>query len=283
FASGPEEALTAVQKQRKLNTWQADLALLANSCQLPVQPPKARFIDFPVTIVNLGVVKSEPAKVVLLGDKKTLAEADVPPLRPGEQRVVTMRLDGRLPKVRFEIRQQEPDFDPANDALDLWLWERAGQGAAAKASAKVLLPPADAAPFWVADDVPASAKRVGDWNWHEAPALLSPRSHPASLVKGPSLHYFLRAAQPLVLGPKDNLVQYVYLDPKNPPRQIVLQLYAGGTQQGKRVYWGDNLMSLGEDAGTRAGPLPETGKWIRLRISAASFGIDGGPITGMLF
>src|SRR5262249_36845299 len=117
FASGPEEVLGAVQKNRKLNTRHADLALLANSCQLPVQPPKTRYVDFPVTIVNLGVVASEPAKVAMLSDDTTLAEADVPPLRPGEQRLVTMRLDGRLPKVRFVIKQQEPDFDPTNDTL----------------------------------------------------------------------------------------------------------------------------------------------------------------------
>src|SRR5262249_19229293 len=204
---------------------------------------------------------SKPAKLVMLADKDVLAETDLPPLKSDEQRLVTMRLDGRLEKVRFEIRQEQPDFDPGNDSLDLWLWSRPAK-APTKAAARALLTPADTAPAWVLGDAPAGAKLLGEWQWHDSPALMAPRSHAGPVQKGPALHYFLHAPQPLVLDKGDNLVQYVYLDPKAPPRQILLQLYAGGTQLGKRLYWGEKLIDLGgegEDAGMRLGDLPKAG------------------------
>src|SRR5206468_9508514 len=144
----------------------------------------------------------------------------------------TMRLDGRLRQVRFVIRQEPRDFDPRNDTLDLWLW---GPQATepAKAAGRVLLKPADAAPAWATGDAPAEAVLLGEWQWHETPALMGPHSHSGPAAKGPGVHYFLHAPQPLVLDKDDNLVQYVYLDPKEPPRQILLQLYLGGTQLGK--------------------------------------------------
>ena len=129
----------------------------------------------------------------------------------------------------------------------------------------------------------AGARLLGEWHWHESPALLSPRSHAGPAVKGPALHYFLHAPEPLVLDKGDNLVQYVYLDPKNPPKQILLQLYAGGTQLGQRVYWGEKRLDLGGDPGTRLGDLPPAGKWVRLRIQLQRFGLNRAEATGLLF
>src|SRR5205823_4139275 len=136
---------------------------------------------------------------------------------------------------------------------------------------------------WAPGDPPAGAVLLGEWHWHETPALLGPRSHAGPAAKGPALHYFLHAPQPLALDKDDNLVQYVYLDPKNPPRQILLQLYAGGTQLGKRLYWGEPLLDLGGDAGTRVSELPPPGQWVRLRIPLKRLGITEGRATGLLF
>ena len=282
FAGDADEVRRAAEQDRRVNHNQPDLALLANSLDLPVRPPAGKSVDFPVTIANLGEGVSKTAKVVMLDGQAVLAEAEVPPLQPGEQRLVTMRLDGRLRQVRFAIRQEQADFDPSNDSLDLWLWGPQATDPA-KAAAHVLLKPADAAPAWLMGDVPAGARLLGEWHWHESPALLSPRSHAGPAVKGPALHYFLHAPEPLVLDKGDNLVQYVYLDPKNPPKQILLQLYAGGTQLGQRVYWGEKRLDLGGDPGTRLGDLPPAGKWVRLRIPLQRFGLSRAEATGLLF
>src|SRR5262249_33925017 len=143
---------------------------------------------------------------------------------------------------------------------------------------------ADAAPAWVLGDAPAGAKLLGEWQWHDSPALMAPRSHAGPVGKGPALHYFLHAPQPLVLDKGENLVQYLYLDPKAPPRQILLQLYAGGMQLGKRLYWGEKLIDLGEgDPGTRIGDLPKAGQWGRVRISLQRLGMARAEATGLLF
>jgi hypothetical protein len=147
----------------------------------------------------------------------------------------------------------------------------------------VLLKAFDAAPAWVMGDVPNGARRIGEWNWHDAPTLLSSRSHAGPVAKGQALHYFLYAPQLFALAKEDNLVQYVYLDPKNPPKQILLQLYGDGAQLGKRVYWGDDRINLGAEAGVRIGALPETGKWVRLRIPLDRFGVTDAQPNGFLF
>src|SRR5207244_12020181 len=100
---------------------------------------------------------------------------EVPQVHPVEQQLVTMQRDGRLRQVRFAIRQEQADFDPSNDTLDLWLWGRQATEPA-KAAAHVLLKPADAAPAWLMGDAPAGARLLGEWHWHETTALLSPRS-----------------------------------------------------------------------------------------------------------
>jgi hypothetical protein len=44
----------------------------------------------------------------------------------------------------------------------------------------------------------------------------------------------------------DKLVCWVYLDPKNPPREILLQFEtaAAGWDWEHRAYWGENLLAL---------------------------------------
>ncbi|MGH9878630.1 MAG: hypothetical protein ACRD5H_13415, partial [Nitrososphaerales archaeon] len=67
------------------------------------------------------------------------------------------------------------------------------------------------------------------------------------------------------------LYAYVYLDPANPPQQIMLQWNNGNWEH--RAYWGENLIGWGTD-GTDSrrymGPLPAPGQWVRLEIPAAS-------------
>jgi hypothetical protein len=86
-----------------------------------------------------------------------------------------------------------------------------------------------------------------------------------------SQHFFTGAEPPLVVGAGDRLVAHVFLDPANPPKQIILQWHDASRSWDHRAYWGENLAPWGQD-GTPSrlpmGPLPEAGKWVRLEVPA---------------
>src|SRR5262249_42229374 len=78
-------------------------------------------------------------------------------------------------------------------------------------------------------------------------------------------------------GAGDTLFAHVYLDPKNPPKAIMLQWHTNTWRH--RAYWGDNLISFGADntdERRRLGPLPEVGKWARLEIPVKHVGLTPG-------
>jgi PKD repeat protein len=119
-ASEKEVRLAAVNP--RINHNRPDLTVLANGMDLSTNAPKSGPIDFPVTVANLGEAASKPALLVMLNDNGTLVQTAVPALKPGEQWSVNLRLNGRLEKVTFRVEQDQPDFDPTNDALTVHLW-----------------------------------------------------------------------------------------------------------------------------------------------------------------
>jgi hypothetical protein len=93
-------------------------------------------------------------------------------------------------------------------------------------------------------------------------------------------HYFTAATQTLTLGAGDRLFAYAYIDPANPPAEIMLQWSTGG--EWRNVYWGaDNINWVG----TRyyVGPVPAAGRWVRLEVSAALLNLEGTTLHGMSF
>jgi len=82
----------------------------------------------------------------------------------------------------------------------------------------------------------------------------------------------------------DILFAYVYLDPENPPSEIMLQWNNGNWEH--RAFWGANNISYGiEGTASRAymGPLPSAGQWVRLQVPASQVGLEGATINGMAF
>ncbi|HUS40665.1 MAG TPA: DUF1553 domain-containing protein, partial [Pirellulales bacterium] len=96
---------------------------------------------------------------------------------------------------------------------------------------------------------------------------------------------FEGAAQPLVVGDGDRLFAHVYLDPADPPQQIMLQWNDGTWEH--RAYWGGNHIAWGKDnepSRRRIGDLPAAGQWVRLEVVAAEVGLPPGTsITGWAF
>jgi hypothetical protein len=134
---------------------------------------------------------------------------------------------------------------------------------------------------WIDDEVPAGGTSRGTggasaWQWVSAPdpVLSGKRAHTQSgNSTAPSQHYFDNPKTNLSVGPKDTFFAYVYLDPKNPPQQIMLQWNDGTWDH--RAYWGKNVIQFGA-AGSASrremGPLPRTGEWVRLEVPAREVG-----------
>jgi mono/diheme cytochrome c family protein len=140
---------------------------------------------------------------------------------------------------------------------------------------------------WIDDDLPKGAKPVyegspdGKWKFvgkPDHPVFSGEKSHQHT-AKGQSQHFFTEASPGLRVGEGDVLFTYVYLDPKDPPKEIMLQWNSGDWKH--RAYWGENLIAFGKDKSTerlKIGALPEAGKWVRLEVPAAKVGIAPGTV-----
>jgi hypothetical protein len=143
---------------------------------------------------------------------------------------------------------------------------------------------------WVNDAVPPGAAASGNggdgWKWvSSSPAPYSGTlAHQSALASGEHEHYFYNAAATLTVAVGDTLFAYVYLDPANPPSEVMLQWYDGGW--GHRAYWGANLIGYGTN-GTASrryvGPLPAAGQWVRLAVPASQVGLEGHTLSGMAY
>jgi hypothetical protein len=138
---------------------------------------------------------------------------------------------------------------------------------------------------WVEDSLPTGASPSGLWNWVSSPTPYSGSlAHQSDLVSGLHQHFFDNATDTLTVAVGDVLFAYVFLDPNNPPSQVMLQWNNGNWEH--RAYWGQDLISWGA-YGTNSrrfmGPLPPVGQWIRLEVPAASVGLEGSSLSGMGF
>jgi hypothetical protein len=82
----------------------------------------------------------------------------------------------------------------------------------------------------------------------------------------------------------EQLFCWVYLDPTNPPKEVMLQWHTFSWEQ--RAFWGGDLIpwgATGTTARRRAGDLPAPGGWVRLEVPAANLGLENVAINGMAF
>jgi Putative Ig domain len=142
--------------------------------------------------------------------------------------------------------------------------------------------------IWVEDSVPQGAIVDGatdGWNWVSSNP--SPQSgtlaHQSAIGAGIHQHLFYNAP-PLTVESDDLLVAYVYLDPANPPQEVMLQWNDGTWEH--RAYWGQNLIPWGVN-GTNSrrnmGPLPSAGQWVRLEVPGWDVGLSGSTVNGIAF
>jgi hypothetical protein len=143
---------------------------------------------------------------------------------------------------------------------------------------------------WINDAVPAGAVSGADggdsWKWvSSSPAPYSGAlANQSNKASGEHEHYFYNATTKLSVGVGDTLFAYVYLDPANPPREVMLQWNDGSWEH--RAYWGANLIGWGTDGSNSRrymGALPATGQWVQLSVPAAQLGLEGHTLNGMAF
>ena len=141
---------------------------------------------------------------------------------------------------------------------------------------------------WLDEDtVPVGAKKEQVWKYVTADAAPVNTGKYSRLQKTGAgmVQHFFTGAQPLKAQSEDRFFAYVYLDPKNPPTQVMLQFNDGNWNH--RAYWGANKIDWGTDKSPsrfRIGELPETGKWVRLEVDAEKVGFKNPSlVNGIAF
>jgi hypothetical protein len=136
---------------------------------------------------------------------------------------------------------------------------------------------------WIEDAAPPGAQLQGNSAWE----FVSQPDHPVHSgqkstrrqASGLSQHFFTGASPGLKIGEGDKFFSYVYLDPQNPPKTVMLQFNDGSWEH--RAFWGEDLIPFGSGAGDNHKPmggLPKTGEWVRLEVDAAAVGLKPGAV-----
>jgi len=139
--------------------------------------------------------------------------------------------------------------------------------------------------IFVEDSAPSDADLNGEWKLTENPVFSGSKSIMRT-GQGNNQHYFINSKNPHhIFSEEDEFFAYVYLDPKNPPKQIMLQFNDGSWS--RRAYWGESLIPYGKENTTsrlKIGPLPELKKWVRLSVTAKKIGLKTkDKINGIAF
>lgn len=155
---------------------------------------------------------------------------------------------------------------------------------------------AERAVVWIDDGTPEGARLSGTWNWIESadgPVKIGRRAHVQTAKDGkPVQHYSLGGSLSSPVGARDTLWAWVYLDEKDPAREVMVQWNDGVMSNdggwAHRAYWGEDAIMFGR-AGTasrqRMGDLPKAGEWVRLEVPAAGVGFigAGARVVGLSF
>ncbi len=145
---------------------------------------------------------------------------------------------------------------------------------------------------WIDGDLPEGATTQGEWRWIDEPtAAERARSHAQGGNTSPRVQHLFYVSPGWPVGADDVLFVEAFIDPANPPRQIMLQWNDGGSNDGgwaHRAYWGENLIAFGiDDTVSRRsmGALPEAGRWMRLDVPARDVGLgeNASRVVGMSF
>jgi hypothetical protein len=139
---------------------------------------------------------------------------------------------------------------------------------------------------WIDDVIPADAESLGNQGGAQKFEFVS-APHPVfsgtkasmRVSKGLGQHLVHNAKQGITVGENGRLFTYVYLDPKNKPKQIMLQWHVGGWEH--RAVWGGDHIPWGKPGTVSRhamGSLPKAGEWVRLEVKAEEVGLSAKSV-----
>jgi uncharacterized coiled-coil protein SlyX len=211
----------------------------------------------------------------------------------GTDETPSRRYMGPLPEldrwVRLEVPAQLLNLEGAIvDGMAFTLFD--GRATWDLAGKLIPLPANRLETVWVDDHLPEGARQMADggdaWAWigSDPEPFSGTVAHRSNAAAGPHQHFFDGVAKPLPINSGDRLFAHVYLDPADPPKEVVLQWHSGSWEH--RAYWGENLIDWGVN-GTASrypmGALPEPGRWVRLEVPASAVDLAGRTVDGMAF
>ncbi|HRV77651.1 MAG TPA: hypothetical protein P5537_06100 [Thauera sp.] len=288
--------------------WQAQIEQLAEQIAAagdPPPPPASLGADFarlppfgllPAHVLELDSLRSdffpggfELDAAPIPSEQLDAALAEAAPLAPldtslGER----VRLLVPVPQAVFEprllIRELiDPEFAATLAAFTLararQLGARQGLRTRAALLARAISGRSLAVPEIAADAEALEPESLAPWGPPPAGG-----GHRATLRDGIHQHFFEAATETLAVAAGGELFAWVYLDPEQPPRTLMLQWHAGNWEH--RAWWGEDLIpwgAAGTAAHARIGELPPSGRWVELRIPAALVGLDAQEVDGMAF
>jgi len=205
-------------------------------------------------------------------------------------------MDGNLlltpPVVRLSSAEQDKkftEFDSSIAAKQKMLDE---QVAALTYTDPATVEPRPAAAthetIWMDDDFPVGAKAQNSGH----PTMFVTKESGAPVHsgakalkrsdKGLSQDFYEGGAAALIIPAEGKLFAYVYLDPKEPPKTLMLQFHKGGWNH--RAVWGDyegiQWGTVNTFERVLVGALPEAGKWVRIEVPVEKLGLNTGDQIG---
>jgi len=156
------------------------------------------------------------------------------------------------------------------------------------------LPPiTQAEETWVDDDFPNGAKiaAAGDpIKWVTADDGSPVKSGKRAIKRtgeGITQDYFDGIAKPFTVPTKGKIFAWVWIDPENPPKAVMLQWHSEGEWR-YRANWGDADAITFGNAGTpeklQIGELPAAGEWVKLEVDVDALKLKTGTkFDGLAF
>ena len=139
--------------------------------------------------------------------------------------------------------------------------------------------------LWFDDELPGAGGGQG-FDWVDSPVHSGTRAM-ARRGEGLHQHFVEMAGQKLRVGDGDVLFAHVWVDPANPPREIMLQWFGDGAGWDHRAFWGEDVIAWGVPGTVsrhRVGDLPATGRYVRIAVPARDVGfLPGAVVDGMAF
>ncbi|MCB1096708.1 MAG: PSD1 domain-containing protein [Verrucomicrobiae bacterium] len=204
-------------------------------------------------------------------------------------------MDGNALLTAPVLKVKPPDYDSKMQAFDerkTAIERRMSEAAKTliynDPANEVPLPPAqEVEEVWMDDAFPDGAKVMASGHpvtFVDTPVLSGKKSLKRS-GEAMAQDYYQEGAQPLTVPGEPKFFLHVYLDPADPPEEVMIQFNTGEWRH--RALWGADIIDFGTKGTPErfvAGALPKPGEWLKLEVDGASMGLTPGmKVSGLAF